>query len=394
MTMRVLMVHGRYLIRGGEDEVFEAEQRLLRAAGVEVATHEEDNRLVESQGRLRTALDTVWSRRVYRAIRARLKAEPADLVHVHNFFPLISPAVYHAARAEGAAVVQTLHNYRLLCPAGIFQRDGRICEDCLGRRVAWPAVAHGCYRGSRAGSAAVAAMQAGHWLLGSWQRKVDLYIALTEFGRLKFIEGGLPAEQIAVKPNFVEPDPGIGQGGGDFALYVGRLNREKGVPQILAAWRRLGSRLPLKIMGDGPLADEVAAAAAELPGVSYLGRQPLGAVLDAMGEARCFVLASTWYEGFPLVISECYARGLPLVASAIGPIPDVVEDGRTGLLFRPGDVDDLVAKVEALLAAPERLAGMRAAARAVFEARYTAAVNQALLLELYGRARAARQAAA
>ena len=163
---------------------------------------------------------------------------------MHNFFPLISPAVYHAAQAEGCAVVQTLHNYRLSCPAGIFYREGRVCEDCLGKAVPWPGVLHGCYRGSRAGTAAVAAMLAGHRLIGTWRSKVDLYIALNEFMRQKAIAGGVPAGKIAIKPNFVSPDPGAGSGAGGFALFTARLNREKGVPELLAAWQRLGARDP------------------------------------------------------------------------------------------------------------------------------------------------------
>ena len=206
--MRVLMVHCRYQIRGGEDECYEAEQRLLREAGVEVDGYEDDNRRVERQGKLRTAVATVWSKSTYDAVRARLRAKRYDLVHVHNFFPLISPAVYHAAQAEGCAVIQTLHNYRTACPAGTFYRDGRVCEDCLGRKVPWPGVVHGCYRGSRAGTAAVAAMIAGHRLIGTWQNKVDLYIALNEFMRAKAIAGGLPAHKIVIKPNFVRPRPG------------------------------------------------------------------------------------------------------------------------------------------------------------------------------------------
>jgi glycosyltransferase involved in cell wall biosynthesis len=274
--MRVLMVHCRYQIRGGEDECFEAEQRLLRAAGVEVEVYEDDNRRIDELGGLRTALDTVWSQRSYAAIRERLRQKPCDLVHVHNFFPLISPAVYHAAQAEGCAVVQTLHNYRLSCPSGIFYRDGQVCEDCLGKPVAWPAVVHGCYRGSRAGSAAIATMLAGHRLLGTFARQVDLYVALNEFMRRKAIAGGLAPERVVIKPNFVDPDPGIGDGEGGFALFVARLNPEKGVPQLLAAWQRLGARIPLKIVGDGPLTPMVQEAAASTPASSIWagGRSP------------------------------------------------------------------------------------------------------------------------
>ena len=391
--MRVLMVHCRFQIRGGEDECFEAERRLLQSAGIEVDSYEDDNRRVDGLGRLRTALGTIWSQSAYRAIRARLRQKPCDVVHVHNFLPLISPAVYYAARAEGCAVVQTLHNYRMSCPSGLFYRDGRVCEDCLGKAVPWPGVLHGCYRGSRAATAAIAAMLAGHRLLGTWRSKVDLYIALNEFMRRKAIAGGLPAERIVVKPNFVSYDPGVGGGRGGFALFTARLNREKGVPEVLAAWRRLGGRIPLKIMGDGPLTEVVKAAAASTPGIEYLGRRPLAEFYDLLGQASFFVFASTWYEGFPRVVVECCARGTPIIASAIGPIADVVADGRTGLHFRPGDVDDLVAKVEWLLEHPEAQTALRQGARREFEMKYTAEGALKQLLGVYERAIARRRPA-
>jgi glycosyltransferase involved in cell wall biosynthesis len=391
--MRVLMVHCRYQIRGGEEECYEAEQRLLRAAGVEVDTYEDNNQRIEELGGLRTGLDTVWSRSAYRAIRARLRERHCDVVHVHNFFPLISPAVYYAAQAEGCSVVQTLHNYRLSCSAAIFYREGRVCEDCLGKAVPWPAVLHRCYRGSLAGSAAVAAMLAGHRLLGTWRRKVDLFIALNEFMRSKAIAGGLPAERIVVKPNFVGNDPGLGGGQGGFALFTARLNPEKGVAELLAAWRRLGARIPLKIMGDGPLTEMVKQAAATTPGIEYIGRRPLAEFYELLGQASFFMFTSTWYEGFPRVINECYARGTPIVASAIGPIAEVVADGRTGLHFRPGDVDDMVAKVEWLLDHPAEHARLRAGARAEFELKYTAEGGLKQLLAAYERAIALRRPA-
>ncbi len=389
--MRVLMVHCRYQVRGGEDECYEAELRLLREAGIEADGYEDDNRRIGQLSPLRVARDTVWSPSAYRAIRARLREKPYDVVHVHNFFPLISPAVYYAARAAGCSVVQTLHNYRLACPAAIFYRDGRVCEDCLGKAVPWPAVLHGCYRDSRAGSAAVATMLAVHRLLGTWRAKVDLYITLNEFMRRKAIAGGVPADRIVVKPNFVGHDPGVGDGRGGFALFTARLNPEKGVAELLAAWRRLGSRIPLKIMGDGPLTELVKAAAATTPGIEYLGRRPLAEFYELLGQASFFVFTSTWYEGFPRVINECYARGTPIVASAIGPIAEVVADGRTGVHFRPGDVDDLVAKVEWLLDHPAEQAALRQGARQEFEARYTAESGLEQLLSVYQRAIARRQ---
>jgi glycosyltransferase involved in cell wall biosynthesis len=229
--------------------------------------------------------------------------------------------------------------------------------------------------------------------VGTWQRKVDLFIALNEFMRRKAIAGGLPAERIVVKPNFVGNDPGLGDGQGGFALFTARLNPEKGVAELLAAWRRLGRRIPLKIMGDGPLTEVVKQAAATTPGIEYIGRRPLAEFYELLGQASFFMFTSTWYEGFPRVINECYARGTPIVASAIGPIAEVVADGRTGLHFRPGDVDDLVAKVEWLLDHPAEHARLRAGARAEFELKYTAEGGLKQLLAAYERAIALRRPA-
>jgi glycosyltransferase involved in cell wall biosynthesis len=235
-------------------------------------------------------------------------------------------------------------------------------------------------------------MLTSHRLLGTWQSKVNVYVALTEWGRQKYIEGGLPADRIAIKPNFVGQDPGAGDGRGGFALFAARLNPEKGVDALLEAWRRLGGRIPLKIIGDGPLTDQVKQAAQEIEGVEYLGRRPLADFYELLGQARFFVFTSTWYEGFPRVISECYARAVPIVASRIGPIADVVLDRRTGLLFRPGDVDELVAKVTWLLDHPAEHARMRQDARAEFEAKYTAEVSRRQLLAIYPQAITDRQA--
>jgi glycosyltransferase involved in cell wall biosynthesis len=390
--MRVLLVHSRYQIRGGEDECFDAEQRLLREAGIEVGTFTDDNRRAGEMGALEAARTTIWSTEAYRALRERIRKGRHDIVHVHNTLPLISPAAYHAAQAEGAAVVQTLHNYRLMCPNGLFYRDSHVCEDCLGKWVPWPAVAHACYRDSRPASAAVAAMLATHRALGTYRSKVDLYIALNEFMRQKHIEGGIPAERIAIKPNFIPADPGMGTGDGGYALFTARLTEEKGVGTLLAAWERLGARIPIRIMGDGPMSDVVREAAARIPGVTYLGRQPIDEFYRLLGGCSFFIFTSTWYEGFPRTIIESYGRGVPIVASAIGPIAEVVVKGETGLHFTPGDVDDLVAKVGWLLDHPDTREHMRHAARREFESKFTAEANREQIVRLYERAIAERRA--
>jgi glycosyltransferase involved in cell wall biosynthesis len=384
--MRVMMVHNRYLIRGGEEESAAAESELLRRNGHEVDLYQEYNERVAGLSKLRLALKTVWSSESYHILRHRLKERKYDLVHVQNFFPLISPAIYYAARAEGVRVVQSLRNYRLLCPSAVLFRDGQLCQECVGRSVAWPGIVHACYRGSRGGTATVAAMLAFHRQLRTWERMVDVFIALTAFARDKLVEGGLPADKIVVKPNFVADDPAPGTGTAGYALFVGRLSPEKGLGTVLEAWQRLRGAIPLKIVGEGPLCASAEHAAAHGPGIEYLGRRPLQQVYRLMGEARFLILPSEWYEPFGRVAIEAFARGTPVIASDIGGMADLVDDGHTGRLFRPGDADDLVAKVEWALRHPGELARMRDAARKAFEARYTAAQNYRELMAIYRRA--------
>ncbi|WP_315786713.1 glycosyltransferase family 4 protein [Fischerella sp. JS2] len=381
--MHILTIHNYYQIRGGEDECHEAEVRLLRERGHHVEVHEENNDHMAALSNFSKVTKTIWSQETYQTLKHLLKEQPYDVVHVQNFFPLISPSVYYAAKAEGVPVVQTLHNYRLLCPNALFFRNGNICEDCLGQVIPYPGVLHGCYRNSQVASGGVATMLAVHWAINTWTKMVDIYIALTEFARQKFIAGGLPAEKIVVKPNFVSPEPAVGNGSGGYALYVGRLSVEKGIDTLLKAWEHLSPQIPLKIVGDGPLAEQVVEAAKRHSGVEWLGRKPMSQVHDLMGEARFLVFPSKWYETFGRVAVEAFAKGTPVIAANIGAIAELVDSGRTGLHFRPGDPDDLTAKVEWMLANPVKLASMRQEARAEFEAKYTAEQNYQKLMEIY-----------
>ena len=383
--MRVLIVHEHYQQPGGEDAVFEAEVELLRRRGHAVATHTLHNDAVEGLGRLRLAGRTLWSRPGVRGLRRAIRQHCAEVVHLHNTFPLLSPAAYPAARAEGAAVVQTLHNYRLVCPGALLFRDGRPCEDCLVDTLPWRGVARRCYRGSTAASAATATMLALHRALGTYRRDVHAYVALTEFARERFVLGGLPAERVEVKPNFLLDDPGPGAGAPGGLLFVGRLTEEKGVRTLLEAAPRLTQRAPLVILGDGPLADEVRATAAELPGVKYLGPRPRAEVLEWMGQADALLFPSTWYEGLPMTIVEAFARGTPVVGSDLGAMRSLIADGETGARFVPGNPVALAEAVERIW--PERLA-LRRGARSMFEARFTPEANGERLEAIYARAQA------
>jgi glycosyltransferase involved in cell wall biosynthesis len=383
--MKVLVAHNFYKQPGGEDQCFAAEVALLRAHGHEVIPYSVHNDSVDALTNFQRAARTIWARPGYRAVRDLIRTHRPQIAHFHNTFPLISPAAYYAARAEKVRVVQTLHNFRLLCPNALLFRAGKICEECLGKSVPWPGIVHKCYRDSRTASTGVAAMLVTHRALGTWQHAVDRYIALTELGRQKFIAGGLPAARISVKANFVTPDPGVGAGSGKYAVFVGRLAADKGVTMMLEAWKELGGSLPLKIVGDGPLAPMVQQAA-EISGAQWLGRKSLDEVYGLIGEAMFLVLPSQGYEGFPRVIVEAFARGTPILASRLGAMAEIVEHGRTGLHFEPGNARDLVVKARELAGDPQRLARMRQAARQEYEQKYTAAVNYRALLAIYEHA--------
>lgn len=384
--MRVLLVHNSYQQRGGEDEVFEAEFELLARRGVDVRDYRASNNDLEHMGQVGRSLATIWNTRHSRELRDIMREFKPDVVHVHNTFPLVSPAVFHVAKEFGAATVQTLHNYRLLCPGVNLFRDGNACLDCLHRHIKWPAVIHGCYRDDRAASMVVATMLGVHDLLGTYRRLVDVFIAPTPLAKRLHVDGGLANSKIVVKPHFLPVDPGPGVTDarrGAYALFVGRLSPEKGVDTLLAAWETLGRRLPLRVAGDGPLRDLVTQASHGNPSVTSLGPLSREAVYSQMKGATCLVFPSRCFETFGLVAIEALATGLPVVASGHGATAQLLRDGETGLLFEPGDQNDLRAKVELLLDRPELLSRMRNFARSDFLQRYTADVNFEMLMDIY-----------
>jgi glycosyltransferase involved in cell wall biosynthesis len=380
---RVLVVHNHYQQAGGEDQVFRAEAQLLRQQGHAVREYTADNRGIGAGLKLRLALETIWSERSARGLREVVRDFRPDVAHFHNTFPLISPSAYYACRSAGVAVVQTLHNYRLGCPKATFYRDGRVCEDCLGKALAWPGALHGCYRGSRATSAVIGAMNATHRLIGTWQGQVDRYIALSNFQRTKLIATGIPAAKIAVKGNFVDPDPGTSDRHLPYMVFVGRLIAEKGIHTLLTAWRQVAGDVPLKIVGDGAMSATVAEAARTIPGIKWLGRRPSGDVQQLIGSAAALLVPSEWHEPFGLVAIEAFAKGTPVIAAQSGALPEIVEHGRTGLLFPPGATLDLAACVMWAATHPTELAEMGRAARREFETSYTSARNYAMLTAIY-----------
>lgn len=381
--MRILLVHNQYQLLGGEDIIFDTEASLLESYGHKVIRYTTHNDRIKEINSLALAQITIWNHQVYDEIRTLIQKEKPQVAHFHNTFPLISPSAYYAARKEGVPVVQTLHNFRLLCANGLFFRDGHICESCLTYKNPLPGIVHGCYRQSRTASAATALMVKFHAVLGTWSKAVDIFIAYSNFAHQKFLEGGLPAQKIAFKTNFLYPAPEPSTGTGGYALFVGRLAPEKGTQTLLKAWEHLGKTIPLKILGDGPLAPQVATAAERSPGVEWLGRKPMSEVYQMMGEAAFLIISSEWYETFGRVGIEALAKGTPLVVANIGALAELVEPRKNGLTYKPGDVEDLIAQVNWLIEHPQELKQMRQSAREDFEAKYTADDNYCRMMEIY-----------
>lgn len=383
--MRILLVHNHYLQRGGEDAVFEAEAALLGRHGHRVHRLEWSNEHLANapwMAKARTALASTWSIASYREVRENIRQFRPDLVHCHNTFPIPSPSVFNAARAESKPVIQTLHNYRLLCLNGLMFRDGSVCRDCLGRSVL-SGIIHSCYRDSLPGSVAVAGMLTLHRQWRTWNEMVDRYIALTEHSRNQFVAGGLPPERISVKPNFVHPDPGEGRHSGGFALYVGRLSEEKGIRLLLKAWKGLGAEPPLRICGDGPLRGVVEEACRSITGLSYEGYLPTERVIQIMRDASFLVMPSIWDEHAPLALLQGFATGLPAVVSDQGALAELVELAAAGWTVPRGDADALaLAAREAWEDVDQRRAKGRAA-RDEFLRRYSAKENVRLLTQIY-----------
>jgi glycosyltransferase involved in cell wall biosynthesis len=384
--MKILQVHNFYQQAGGEDQVVAAERALLLSHGHTVLQYTVHNDDIQQMSSLALGAATIWNQETYRRVQRLISEQSVELMHLHNTLPLISPSVIWAAAAEKAAVIQTLHNYRLLCPAATFYRDGAVCELCLPKTAKWPAVIHRCYRGSRIATAGISTMLGIHHMLGTYQRKVDAYIALTEFARAKFCEGGLPCDRVKVKPNFIMNDPGIGRGTGGYALFAGRLTEEKGLTHLLDAWSQCSQALPLKIVGDGPQQPYVRERTAALPNVAYLGPCAHERVIELLQDAKFLILPSRWYEGLPMVAVEAMACGTPVVAFGLGSMNDLITDGVNGLklaIDRPNALVDFLRNSEEFLRNPLQL---RAGARAHFERNFTADTNYDLLLTIYEQA--------
>ncbi len=374
--MRILVAHNFYQQAGGEDTVVDAEISLLKQHGHAVEIYGRNNEDITLMPRLPLASQTFWSKRTSNDIAGLITNFKPDVIHIHNTFPLISPSIYWAADKASIPVIQTLHNFRLLCPQAMFLRDGKVCEDCLGH-IPWRGVMHGCYHDSKTQTAVLAGMLSMHKAIGTWHNKVTRYIVLNEFCRQKFIAGGLPEKLIAIKPNFVDAPTVIETTRKGF-LFVGRLSEEKGISTLAAAAKQL-SHAPICVAGTGP----EAALLENIAGLEILGNLSSEAIYNKMGQSSALILPSIWYENFPRTLVEAFACGLPVIASRIGALAELIEDGVTGLLFEASNASDLASKMQWALQNPEKMRHMGQNARTCYQIKYAADQNYQQLLEIY-----------
>jgi glycosyltransferase involved in cell wall biosynthesis len=387
-NIRVLQLHNRYQITGGEEGVVQAEQDLLKQNGHAVKLLEVTNDDITGPiAKLQTAIGAVYSTRAKRQVCEAIDAFRPSVVHVHNFFPLLSPSVYDACRQRGIPVVQTLHNYRLACPKAMFYRDGQICESCLEAGSPWPGVRHGCYRDSVAQTAVVATMLAAHNWRKTWQTRVDGFIALTQFQRQKMMLAGLPADRLYVKPNFLAA-ANLERRASDtpFFLSVGRLSEEKGIDLAIAAYIQNPDLPLLKIVGDGPARSALEAQVQQAnltEKIVFLGRQEKSQVLTLMCRAIGLIFPSVWYEGFPLTIVEAFGCGLPVIASNFGSMAEIVTDRATGLHFQARDPGDLAQKLAQLATQPDLHHQLSVEAQRIYQTCYTPEINYQQTIDIY-----------
>lgn len=387
MALKVILGHNFYRSSApsGEDTVYRNERDLLVSNGLDIISYEKFNDDLDDSSlakKFDIAMNGAWSRQSYDEISALIKSSRPDLVHFHSIFPQISPSAYFACRDNNVPVVHTLHNYRPICPGAMLIREGKPCEDCLGTNLL-PAIQHRCYRGSLLATGAIAWQITRSRFNGAYGM-VNRFIALTSFAASRYENAGFPKHQLAIKPNFLSNPPIVETEIVEpYAVFVGRLSEEKGIFTLLKAWRDVQG-LPLKILGDGPLNSQLRSyASKENLNVEFLGFLANDKSLQVVANAKLQIIPSEWYEGFPMVVLEAYAMGVPLVVSRIGSLEEVVLEGKTGVKFNPGDITDLAIKVNSLKDNAPLLVTMKNNAKALFRQRYTAAENFKQLMAIY-----------
>ena len=380
--MKILIVHNRYKKHGGEECVLENEIRLLKGYG-----HEVDSTIVDNFGinsiftKIRTGILSFYNPFSSKLIRTKIAAFTPDVIHVHNFFPLISPSVFFRKTRGDVPVVMTVHNYRLLCANAVFFRKNQICTKCINKRFPILGIIYRCYRNSFFQTLNLVLLTAGHNFIGTWRNKVDRFIALTEFQKNTILGSSLNLKehQISVKPNF-SFDKGNGSiHKDDYFVYLGRLELEKGINTLLSAFE--GTEHKIRIFGSGSLEKRVTDICNENSNMDFFGFKDSEYVREQLKPAKGLIFPSNNFEGFPMAISESFSCGTPVITSDIGSQAEIVKDGYNGLHFRMNDPEDLRSKIKMLSSASMDV--MSENARETYGNLYNEKANYKMLIKIY-----------
>lgn len=386
--MKILIIHNRWLEKGGEDEVVNAEAKLLKESGHQVILYVRSNSEIENFSipkKLRFLIkDIIWSREVYEDIKALIRREKPDIAHLHNIFVLISASVYSALNEERVPSVQTLHNFRFFCLNGAFYRKGNLCESCITGNFI-PAVVNKCWRNSYLGSYFFARALRSHFKKNTFKAKIDAYITLSKFSKNMFIKAGLPEDKIFIKPNFSDVSKKRSNKPEDFILFVGRLIDYKGIEVLTEVFNRLPG-YKLKIIGDGPLYSQLKRQVRKAANIELLGRLPHNVTIEYIRKARLMIFPTQCYESMPRVVIESFACGVPVLASNVGgAIKELIEENVTGLLIADNNINELEAKIKYLMTNRELLESMGENCRRFYEEKFTSKKNYAMLIDIYNK---------
>lgn len=388
--MKVLLVHCFYRSSApsGEDSVYRNEKKLLEDNGYEVITYEKHNDCLDNTSNLKKIVagtEFIWSKQAFREITAIIDLHKPDIAHFHNIFPQISTSAYLACKKKGVPVVQTLHNFRYICPAGLLQRNNKPCEECIEKSIV-SSLLHRCYRNSLLATLPMAAMIIFNRLTGNFKNNVDSYIALTNFAKSRFVAAGLPKHKISIKPNFINQTEQQEIVIGDYVVFIGRLTQEKGVATLVEACKQTRN-IPLKIVGDGELRQKLESVCIEYDlNIEFLGYRDKETVMSLIKNSRFLVLPSECYEGFPVTIAEAYACGKPVLGSKIGSLDELIVEKVTGRKFVFGSADSLAEIMQNMWLDINRIKTMSENAYTAFDTLYNPKINLQLLADIYTNA--------
>ena len=382
--MKVCLVHNEYGALSGEEVVVNATADLLRERGHTVVPLMRSSAEIPRMrlGKVRAFLSGIYNPASRRAMRKILADQRPDVVHVHNVFPLISPSILPECKKASVPVVMTVHNYRLVCPTGLHMIGGTVCEKCRHGKEFWCAIKNctGSFAKSLGYSIRNYVARKRRFFLDN----VDVFVVLSEFQRQRFIQDGIDAARIAVVPNMVGVDndgmPGLN---GEFVGYIGRVSPEKDVGSLMAAAAEC-ENIPFKAAGSYQAMEHLPKQAP--PNFEFLGHLDRKEVAAFYNSARMIVLPSVWFETFGIAIVDAMMHSKPVVCSRIGALPHIVDDGKTGLLFEPGNAEDMAEKIKYLWDRPDLCHQMGEAARRKAEREYSRDKYYERLMGVYHKA--------